>query len=199
MKDKVLTYFEFKSNKIKPKKGKILISDPFGDDLYFKRSVVLITEHDSLQGTVGLVLNKPVIIKNNKFLTDFPADKVSVSLGGPVNTNSLHFLHTYGKNIADSVEVIPGLFWGGDYEMIKEIVKIEGYKESKLRFFIGYSGWDAGQLDNELEDNFWVVSNPLSSGKIMSYFGSESWKTVMYNMGDQFKMWANTPENPTLN
>lgn len=198
MKKKDLTYFAFRSNQVKPARGNVIIADPFGDDLYFKRSVVLITEHNRQHGTVGMVLNKPVVIKDNDFFQDFPTSQVAVSLGGPVNTNAIHFLHTYGTAIQHSEEILPGLYWGGDFDVIKEIVRIDGYDQTKLRFFVGYSGWDSGQLEDELERNAWLVSS-LPTEKIMSYYGAETWKLVMRNMGNKFSMWANTPENPSLN
>ncbi|MCD4737049.1 MAG: YqgE/AlgH family protein, partial [Bacteroidales bacterium] len=84
-----------KTNDTEPTKGKILISEPFLTDYYFKRSVVLLAEHNE-DGSFGLILNKPVNLEFNDILKNFPTFHGQMFLGGPVKTDSLFFIHTLG-------------------------------------------------------------------------------------------------------
>src|SRR6056297_557624 len=123
--------FKFKYNNVLPKPGKVLISEPFLSDIYFKRSVVLITEH-SEEGTVGFVLNKPVNLRLSEALKDIPDIDAPVSLGGPVSTDSIHYVHTFGAKVPNSVEILNGIYWGGDYDYIKELIDKEPEAEKKI-------------------------------------------------------------------
>lgn len=197
MKKEELKYFEFKYNSVKPKVGRILISEPYADDLYFKRSVVLITEYSD-EGTAGFVLNKPVKILGKGLLEELMAGKLNVSLGGPVATDTLHYLHTYGASVPGSKKIVDGLWHGGDLNVIKTIIESDGHDENKLRFFLGYSGWDSGQLEKELENNFWLVRG-INSNDVMKIKDTYDWKNQLNGMGAIMKIWANSPDAPELN
>lgn len=198
MLDLNIDFFKFKYNDVKPKQGKVLISEPFLNDMYFKRSVVFLTEHTK-EGSVGFVLNKPVNLKLNEVLQDFPFLRAEVSLGGPVNTNSVHYIHTYGDIIPESVEVLKGLYWGGDFNYIKKIIDNNGFNPEKIRFFLGYSGWASGQLQDELSENSWIVTD-IDANTIMKTDDKDNiWKQTLTKMGKKFTIWANSPSNPSLN
>jgi putative transcriptional regulator len=198
MKDTFNTeFFRFEYNNMLPSQGRVLISEPFLTDIYFKRSVVLITEHSN-EGTIGFVLNKPVNLTVNEAIEDIPDTDVCVSLGGPVNTNSIHYLHKYGKDIPNSVEVLDGIYWGGDFGEIKTIVKKRGIRSSEIRFFLGYSGWSAGQLENELTEDFWIVAR-INPSLIMKGIDKDIWKTILRDLGGNYKIWADSPSNPSMN
>ena len=94
-------------NKLNPKKGRILITEPFVDDDYFGRSVILICEHNH-EGTFGLVLNKYIDV-NISELTDFPEIETKISTGGPVGNKHMYFIHTLGNQIEGSVHIIDNL------------------------------------------------------------------------------------------
>jgi putative transcriptional regulator len=141
-----IDFFSIDNNKV-AKQGRVLISEPFLNDTYFKRSVVLLTEH-SEEGSIGFVLNKPVDLSVNDVLADFPEIDTEVSIGGPVNTNTIHYIHTLGDLIPNSVKVLDNLFWGGDFEVIKEMISEGRIKGSEIRFFLGYAGWSPKQLEN---------------------------------------------------
>ena len=100
-------------------KGRILISEPFLSDNYFRRSIVYLTEHNE-EGSLGFVLNKPLEMKVGEIVNDFPEADFSVSVGGPVSTNTVHFIHTLGKRVPDSVPVTDGIFWGGDFDALPD-------------------------------------------------------------------------------
>ncbi len=149
---------KIKTNNIRPERGKILISEPFLMDYYFKRAVVLLAEHNE-EGTFGVILNKPVSTRFDEVVKGFPEFDGQVYLGGPVQSDSLFFLHTLGDIIPESMEIIEGVYWGGDIEVIREMVEVKSISPDDLRFFIGYSGWGPDQLKEELKRNSWVVSD----------------------------------------
>jgi len=141
----------------KPAKGKILISEPFLNDPNFKRTIILLTEHSD-EGSVGFVLNKPTGVKISQIIHDFPEFDSLVYYGGPVQTNTLQFIYR-GENIIEgSIEIMPGLFWGGSFEILKTLIESNYVSPSDFRFFLGYSGWDEGQIDDEMELNSWIVN-----------------------------------------
>lgn len=195
--DLTFDIFKIDHGNIMPKQGRILISDPFLNDAYFKRSVVLLTEH-SQKGSVGFVLNKPVDVAINEILADFPDINTGISVGGPVGTNSIHYLHSMGDIIPNSVRVTDRIWWGGDFDVVKQLIKSGTLSPDQIRFFVGYSGWEPDQLEREISENSWVVSE-LDSGLIMNSRNRETWQEVLNILGGRYKLWTNFPENPGLN
>jgi putative transcriptional regulator len=190
-------FFRVEKTDLEPKLGRILISDPFLKDTYFKRSVVLLTEHNE-NGSVGFVLNKQVNLYINDMLQNFPEFKTKVSIGGPVSTASIHFLHTCGDLVPDSIPVLEGIYWGGDFNVIKQLIEKGDINAKQIRFFLGYSGWNPHQLENEISRSCWLVSE-MDSSQIMSAKTSTVWKNSLLSMGGKYKIWANFPENPGMN
>lgn len=188
--------FKIEYNKVAPQKGRVLVSEPFLQDTYFKRSLVLITEY-AKEGCVGFVLNKPLDVKINDVMNDFPVCASTVSIGGPVSTNTIHYLHTLGKYIPDSVQVFENLFWGGDFEFLKNGIQNGQITSDQIRFFLGYSGWHAGQLEKELEQNSWFIAE-IPSAQIMNPT-NDVWKDTLSQLGEKYKIWSNFPENPGQN
>jgi putative transcriptional regulator len=184
-------------NKQVARQGRVLISEPFLNDTYFKRSVVLLTEHSD-EGSVGFVLNKPVDLSVTEVINDFPDIDTEVSIGGPVNTNTIHYIHTLGDTIPNSVKVLDNLYWGGDFEVIKDMISAGLIKGSEIRFFLGYAGWSPKQLENELSENAWLISE-MKPDHIMQGPGDDLWKEILEKSGDKYKTWVNFPENPSLN
>ena len=191
-----IDFFSIDNNKV-ARQGRVLISEPFLNDTYFRRSVVLLTEH-SEEGSIGFVLNKPVDLSVNDVLSDFPEIDTEVSIGGPVNTNTIHYIHTLGENIPNSVKVLDDLYWGGDFDVIKDMIRSGRIKGPEIRFFLGYAGWSPKQLENELSENAWLVSE-MKPDQIMAGPGDDLWKEVLERSGDKYKTWVNFPENPSLN
>ena len=191
-----IDFFEIKNDK-KASKGRILISEPFLRDSYFKRSVVFLTEHTS-EGSVGFVLNKPIELNIQDVLEGFPDIGSGFSLGGPVNTNTVHYLHTLGDLIPESVAVKDSIFWGGNFEAIRDLLLKKKIKSDEIRFFLGYSGWTANQLEKELNENAWLVAE-IDSNSIMKGIHPDFWKEVLKSMENKYKVWVNFPENPGMN
>jgi putative transcriptional regulator len=184
-------------NSLLPQKGRILISEPFLLDNYFKRSIVLLTEHSD-DGSIGFVLNKPVSIKLSEIMSDFPDINSVISLGGPVQTNTLHFVHTLGDIIPNSIKVVNNIYWGGDFDAVKNLVESGRLNVTNIRFFLGYSGWQSNQLEEELTENAWIVSDLLPD-EIMVPMNKYYWNKTLIKMGNKYRMWANFPENPQMN
>jgi putative transcriptional regulator len=182
---------------IEPKQGRVLISEPFLSDIYFKRSIVFLTEHND-QGTVGFVLNKPVRIPVNEVLENFPEIEAEISLGGPVGTNTVHYIHTLGDLIPNSVRVYKDIFWGGEFDTVKNLIKSGLIKKDQIRFFVGYAGWKPKQLENEISENSWVIGE-LAPKIIMEIVDDDIWKETLKEMGKKYKLWADFPENPGMN
>ena len=184
---------------IEPHKGHILISDPFLPDPNFSRTVVLLTEHNKT-GTFGLVLNQPTDLTLGKVLgrNDFP--EIPIYQGGPVQLDTLHFIHTFGGALTGSIKIMEGLWWGGDFESLAEILTSKDYKEEQFKFFIGYSGWSEGQLDDELIQESWLISD-IGPKEALSREDDTKmlWNRAMKNMGGSDKYMANSPLDPQWN
>jgi putative transcriptional regulator len=182
-------------NNICPQKGKVLISQPFMSDGCFKRSVVLLTEY-SEAGAIGFVLNKRLQVTLGDMMEDFPASESILSIGGPVSTNTLHYLHTF-DNIPEAIEVVRGVYWGGNIDVVRKLLSIAVMKPEDIRFFLGYSGWSDGQLDDELKNDSWLVSDIRPTQII--HPSPDLWQDSVKNMGDKYHLWTTFPENPGYN
>lgn len=180
-----------------PTQGKLLVAEPFLQDKFFKRSVVLLAEHNE-NGSFGFILNKPLDIKLNKAIKDFPKYTDAVYMGGPVNRNQLFYIHTLGDKIEESILIGDGIYWGGNFETVKKLVEKKQLTSAEFRFFVGYAGWDPEQLDKELEEKSWIVS----VNRPQQLFTTEPghlWSTILRGMGKEYAIMANFPEDPSLN
>ena len=134
----------------------------------------------------------------NDVVKDFPEFNSKVYLGGPVQNDSLFFIHTLGDKVENSLEIIPGIYWGGDIERIRELIELSLIKPSQIRFFIGYSGWSPNQLDEELERNSWVVSN-VTADDLLRTTPSMLWSRSLRRLGVEYAHWIKFPDDPTDN
>ncbi len=191
-----IDFFKIKNDKV-ASPGRVLISEPFLSDTYFKRSVVLLTEH-SEEGSVGFVLNKPVDLHIQDVIQDFPPVDTGISIGGPVNTNTVHFIHTLGELIPESVHVYENIYWGGDFDTLKSLIIAGKVGPKQMRFFLGYSGWAPNQLEGEIGENAWLVGE-LDPSLIMESDQTSFWNDVLKKMNNKYQVWANFPENPGMN
>lgn len=194
--------FTIKHNDLKPDKGRLLISEPFLSDAYFQRSVVLLVEHDE-SGSIGLVLNKKSNLTLNSFFPEFKnSPDIPIYIGGPVASNSLFYIHTLGDAIIpESFKVADGLFFSGEFEAMKEYLLYSQDNDlaHRVKFFLGYSGWDANQLKEEITQNSWLVSNHIDIYQIMQSSSDSSWIKAVDNLGSDYELWKNFPKNPNLN
>jgi len=182
---------------IKPNIGRILISVPFLQDFYFKKSVILIADY-SEEGSFGIIINKPVEVRLSDLASDFEGFDAPVFLGGPVKTDSLFFIHTRPDLIEDGIPLLEGLYWGGNIETVKTLIKSHQLSTEDIRFYIGYAGWVANQLDKELEEKSWVVSLTTSTQVIRSN-PSDMWAQTLKKLGKEYKFWSVYPPDPSYN
>jgi putative transcriptional regulator len=180
-----------------PGKGKILISEPFLPDTFFNRSIVYLTDH-TLQGSVGFILNKKIDLKLSAAIEGFDDWDEELSMGGPVAPDTLHYLHNKGDLIPNSVLVGENIFWGGDIDSIRDLISSGKIKKSQIRFFLGYSGWSAGQLERELKENSWVIAK-VNPEIVMNNRGNDTWKRVLRSFKNKYRMWAEFPDSPEMN
>ena len=184
-------------NKLTPSKGRVLITEPFLEDDYFERSIVLLCEHND-EGSFGFVLNNYSDLSLEE-ISDFPTFEAQISIGGPVDPQHLYYIHTLGPDIPGSIEVVNGLYMGGDYDAIKEKANLGLIKKGEIRFFIGYSGWTKGQLDDELLKNAWLVSDIIDLDSIMDDTSLTIWEDYMRKQGGKYKAFAQFPTDHKLN
>ncbi len=182
---------------IDPAAGILLISDPFLKDPNFLRTVVLLCEHEE-NGSFGFVLNRKYENTIDELITGLEGFKIPVYYGGPVQTDTIHFLHQCPDQIPGSVEVVKGIYWGGDFELLCEMIRINRIDVNKIRFFIGYSGWGEGQLNDELNEKSWLTVKAVR--KIVFHKNYEEiWKDSLKQLGGDYEMMINFPIDPQLN
>ena len=189
--------FLFQNNN-EPKKGSLLLSEPFMSDQYFGRAVILLCSHDE-KGSFGFVLNNYIDINLNKLDDSFPKIKTRISVGGPVDTKHLYYIHSLGNKIDGSVEITDGIFLGGDYTKLISLLKKDINLIKNVRFFLGYSGWDANQLLDEFKEKSWVAVNNINDNVIMNDAEDNLWQYCMSKQGNRFKVMSNFPIDPNFN
>ena len=186
--------FIIHSNSLEPKAGNILISEPLMNDFHFGRSVVLLIDHEESEGSFGLIINKPLKASVSHITDEFPDFEAPVFLGGPVADNQLFFIHTLGPLIPDADPIMDGLYWGGDAETLKTMIATGIANETNTRFYLGYAGWDSGQLVSELVRNSWLVSETNAK----QFFGvkpEKMWQTFVNQLGSPYELWGRFPKN----
>lgn len=190
--------FKFKPTGIKVRTGKLLVAEPFMPDFYFKRAVLLLADYDDNDGSFGLIINKKTEYTINEISSEFKNLDADVYLGGPVQTDSLFYLHRRGDIIKNSLEIIPGVFWGGDFDQLVFLINEGVIGKEDIRFYLGYAGWDPKQLDKELKEISWLVSN-VTVKEIFNKNPDTLWKSSIKKLGHDFHHWLNFPVNPQLN
>ena len=191
--------FKITHNDVLPAQGSILISEPFLQDAYFQRSVVLLVEHTQ-EGSMGFVLNKKTELSVNTFFADlqgFP--EMPIYLGGPVSANRLFFIHSLGDLIIpNSLKINDHLYFDGDFSALIHYIQNGHPVDGKVKFFLGYSGWQEGQLHNEIDQNSWVVRH-ASNRNVLLAEGEGFWKKSLESLGSQYETWTKYPKEPSLN
>ncbi len=178
-------------------KGKILLSEPFMVDNNFKRSAVLLVDHE-VDGSVGYILNKKLDVRLNDILANFPDLDMPVYYGGPVQQDSIHYIHNIGELLDNSKQVANGVYWGGDFEKLKFLVQSELVKPHNIRFFVGYSGWSEGQLEEEMELGSWLLAD-LHANYVFKENPEELWRSIMERKGTNYEVIAQLPDGSFMN
>ncbi len=183
---------------LKPAKGLLLVAEPsIIGDVSFNRSVVLLAEHNE-EGSVGFILNKPLEYTLKDFISEIDST-LPVYNGGPVEQDNLYFIHRIPELIPESIEIASGIYWGGDFNSVMGLLLQNKIDESQIRFFLGYSGWESTQLNQELQLNSWVVVPNNYKNEIIGKPYTNFWKEKMIEFGGDYLIWSNSPENPAYN
>lgn len=189
--------FKIQSNTLNPVIGDVLISEPFMNDFYFRRSVILLIDHNE-EGSLGVIFNKRLTIPFNEIVQGFPEFNADVYLGGPVETDRIFFIHTVGEMIPDSHLISNGLYWSGNISVLKSMIKMDLIKPHEIRFYVGYAGWDGGQLRNELKANTWVVGR-FTAKQLLRTMPGKMWSDFVKQIGKRYALWDKFPVNPSEN
>ncbi|MES1214902.1 MAG: YqgE/AlgH family protein [Bacteroidota bacterium] len=182
---------------IDPGPGILLIADPFLKDPNFLRTVVFLCEHKE-DGSFGFVLNRKYENTLDELIPELEGHQLPVYYGGPVQMDTIHFLHQYPDEIPGGQEVIKGVYWGGDFEAVIDMIIKKVIDFNKIRFYIGYSGWGTGQLGEELTEKTWLTVT--ATRKLIFHRNYEEiWKDSLKHLGGDYEMMVNFPIDPQLN
>lgn len=181
-----------------PSTGKLLISEPFLADPNFKRAVVLMADH-GVEGTLGFILNQRSNLLLKDLIPDFGQADYPVFIGGPVEVDTIHFIHRCYDKLNSGEEIANGIYWGGNFETLKVLVNNNSILAHEVKFFLGYSGWGKHQLVNEIKENTWIVSDQYHPDTIFSANEQELWREVLINLGPKYAHVSRFPSDPSLN
>lgn len=183
---------------VEPEKGDLLISEPYLPDPNFDRTVVYLCEHDE-NGTFGFVLNRKAQVGVSEVVDEVGNYKADLYVGGPVQQDTLHYLHR-DQTLSESAQLVKNtVFWGGNYEKLLELINTKSLDPEDIRFFVGYSGWAADQLMDELKEKSWIVLKGASAEMIFDWDNHDLWKECLRTMGGKFRLMSNYPKDPRLN
>ena len=179
-------------------KGKLLISPKILiGDVFFNKAIILVVDNED-SGSVGFIINK----KMKYYLSDIiNTAKISlpIYLGGPVEQDNLFFIHNCNDLIPNGKLINDNLFWGGDFKKAIDLVNHKKIDNKNICFYMGYTGWSSGQLDDEIKSDFWVLKENCFKSKIIRKRKKSLWKDYMISFGGDHLIWANSPDNPYLN
>ena len=175
---------------LKPATGRILISVPYYNDPFFNRSVVLIIDKDD-ESCVGLMLNQELNCTVRQAVTGVKID-MPVFAGGPVMHHTAFALHNF-KNCKESEEILPHVYAGYD-DILLAIFEHTKIPKMDFKFFIGYSGWEPGQLENEISKKMWVVADG-SEELVLRTPTQKVWENAVKSLGKEYAHWLQVPKN----
>lgn len=192
----ITDYFKVDFKQIPPMAGRVLIAQPSLEDTIFRKTVIFLAEHNP-QGVLGFILNRQVAVEFQGAVGELPLESANISVGGPVSSGSINFLHTLGDIIPGSHEVGGGVFMNGDFEVVRTLARAGKINRENFRVFVGYSGWDYSQLAKEIDENSWVVADYDPMHVMQGVY--DSWFAAVQQLGTKFKSWTIVPDSPSYN
>lgn len=177
--------------------GSLLIADPFLKDPNFMRSVVFMCEHKE-EGSFGFLLNQQYNYSLGQLIAGLEHIEFPVYVGGPVQKDTIHFLHQKPALIPGGIEVTDGIYWGGEFESVKDLLLNKKIGRLDIKFFIGYSGWGQGQLEQEMNEKSWLTTTGTRK-LLFSTSAINAWKEALKHKGGEFSQLVNYPIDPQLN
>jgi len=181
-----------------PEKGDLLISEPFLPDPNFERSVILMCEHDE-NGSFGFVLNQLSSLKFEEVITEAGSLTNDLFVGGPVQQDTVHMIHRCPDLMENAQAISEGIWWGGDFERTLFLLNTNQISRSDIKFFMGYSGWSEGQLNDEIEAKSWIVYKEPSPEQVFDLGANALWRKILNEKGGKFRLFSNYPSDPRLN
>lgn len=175
--------------------GKLLVAHPSLRDPNFRRTVVLLCQHDPDEGTFGFIMNRRLEQSAADFL---PEEEVSALAqvpafeGGPVAGNRLVFTDFQYDPAIGHAQVRHALGLEEAQRLVEEN-EAEG-----LRAFVGYSGWSEGQLEEEIAQGAWIIAPPAAETFAIQNSG-QLWTRTLRRLGGKFALMALQPDDPSLN
>lgn len=192
--------FKISMPTVKPYAGALLVAEPFLKEDWFNHAVIMLVDYEEGEKAMGLVLNHPTAYTLGEAIRGIDADvDTPVYSGGPVSTDRLFYLHTVPSEFPDCSEIAPGVYVGGDFDIVKDYLNAGGETEGLMRFFIGCSGWDAGQLEEEIKNHVWAVAPCPPASELFAETGDAMWHTAVRSLGPRFRHWLYHPLHPQLN
>lgn len=182
-----------------PESGKLLVAEPFLKENHFNHAVILLIDHAAEFTSMGLVLNRRTNLRLSDVTDDAGKGDLPIFSGGPVGDDRMFYLHTLGGLFKGSIEVSPGLYIGGDYGQVTDYIRAGYPTEGLLRFYVGYSGWEPGQLEEEIGKNVWAVTSAGDAGSLLTGAEDSFWHRVVRSMGDRYRGWLFHPMEPWAN
>ena len=183
---------------IAPGTGTLLIAEPFLKDPNFMRTVILLCRQSEEEGCFGFVLNKTYPHTLNELVPELEGLDIPVFIGGPVQADTLHYIHQCPDLLPGSLEVSENIYWGGNFETLKALLQNNEIAPAKIKFFIGYSGWESGQLENEMKEKSWLTVNSTRN-IVFDTPSDEIWKASLKHLGGSYEIMINFPTDPQLN
>ena len=189
--------------------GSLLVATPTHESLDFNRTVVLITHYSEKDNTMGLVINRPLGERVRRYATDSlqhlaGGEDACAELGrifyqgGPVHQRYLFFLHRLDGLVEGGTKILDGLYLGGDLDTQYTDAEVLRTDAPRLRFYLGYAGWEPGQLESEISAGTWFLA-PGDSELVLAPTPETIWQTVLYSMGGKYRPLSVFPEDPSVN
>ena len=177
------------------------MAKPTVGDFFFKRSLVLIVDPDEGEGSMGVIVNHYMGYNLRDIIPDIESvEEIPLYLGGPVGTQMLFYLHTLGPDvIPESIEVGDGVYFGGQFDAIKRYVELGAPIDGRIKFIVGYSGWEHEQLAGEIARHDWAVLDNGGRDLLMGEGDDDQWRDAVSRFGDRYRLWLNLPSDPACN
>jgi putative transcriptional regulator len=176
-------------------RGKLLIASPALGDPNFERTVVLITEHGD-EGAMGIVLNRPSEAEVAEVVPELDriASEEPIFVGGPVQPEALVVLGEFSNPDKAAWIVV------SDVGLVSAQTDLDELPESvrRGRVYAGFSGWAPGQLEDEIEEDSWIIEPPLPN-ELFPEDPSTLWSDVLERKGGEYALVARMPDDPSMN
>jgi len=183
---------------MQPDRGILLLAAASLPDPNFDHTVVLLCDHADEQGSFGLVLNHRTTVKLRDVIEGEGEWNAPLYRGGPVQLNSLHFLHRGCDQDPEAIELVEGLYWGRDFDSVREAFDKGSADPADFRFFAGYSGWGEQQLSGELKQESWYLAQATAE-LVFDEDIKNQWRNAFRTLGPDYSILSTFPDNCMLN